>query len=37
MELNGIDWNCNLYVCFVEFEKAFDSVGTEDHEKLWHS
>ena len=21
-----IEWNANLYVCFVDFEKAFDSI-----------
>jgi len=23
-----IEWNANLYVCFVDFEKAFDSILT---------
>ena len=27
-----IEWNANLYVCFVDFEKAFDSV---DRSVLW--
>ena len=28
----SVEWNSNLYVCFVDFEKAFDSV---DRETLW--
>ena len=27
-----IEWNSNLYICFVDFEKAFDSVHRET---LW--
>ena len=27
-----MEWNANLYVCFVDFEKAFDFV---DHSVLW--
>ena len=27
-----IEWNANLYVCFVDFEKAFDSI---DRDILW--
>ena len=27
-----IEWNANLYVCFVDFEKAFDSI---DRGILW--
>ena len=28
----AIEWNSNLYLCFVDFEKAFDSVHRET---LW--
>ena len=29
-----IEWNSNLYICFVDFEKAFDSVHRETLWKL---
>ena len=29
-----IEWNSNLYICFVDFEKAFDSVRRETLRKL---
>ena len=34
-----IEWNSNLYICFVDFEKAFDSVKgnvVETFEELWN-
>ena len=30
----SLDWNSSLYVSFIDYEKAFDSVGRETHWKL---
>ena len=32
-----IEWNSNLYICFVDFEKPFDSVHRETLWKLLKS
>ena len=29
----AVEWNSNLYICFIDYEKAFDSV---DQETLWN-
>ena len=36
-----IEWNANLYVCFVDFEKAYDShrqrYSTGNNGRVWYS